>query len=67
MKNLFFILMFLAMFAVLVSLIMGIFSMLKNGDDTDKQKSNKLMRARVILQGVALLLFAIAISMGGSE
>ena len=55
------------MFAVLVSLIMGIFSMLKNGDDTDKQKSNKLMRARVILQGVALLLFAIAISMGGSE
>ena len=58
--NIFFILMLVAMAAVVVSLILGIFVMAKGGE-TSKKYSNKLMQARVTLQGIALLLFALAI------
>ncbi len=60
MANLFFILMLLAMLAVLASLVLGIFVMAKGGE-TSKKYSNKLMQARVTLQGIAILLFALAV------
>ena len=53
------ILMLLAMALVFVSLIAGLFVMAKGGE-LDKKYSNKLMQARVFLQGLALLFFVIA-------
>ncbi len=49
----------LAMFATLGALALGLISMVKGGD-FDKKYSTKLMQARVILQGVALLCLALA-------
>jgi len=46
----------LAMLATLGTLLFGIINMAKGGN---AQRSNKLMRSRVLLQGVALLLFVI--------
>jgi hypothetical protein len=46
---------FIVLFAVLAVLLIGIISMLKGGD-FNKRWSNKLMRARVILQGLAIVL-----------
>lgn len=46
---------FLVLFAVLIVLFIGIISMLKGGE-FNKKWSNKLMRARVILQGLAIAL-----------
>jgi len=60
MSPIFLTLMSLAMFAVVVVLLIGVFGMAKGGD-FNKKYGNKLMRARVILQGVALALFALAI------
>lgn len=60
MSNLFFALTFIAMLAVLASLVMGIFVMAKGGD-LAKKYSNKLMQLRVTLQGIALLCFALAL------
>ena len=48
-----------AMTAVLAVMGLGIFSMAKGGD-FNKKYGNKLMQARVILQGVALALLALA-------
>jgi len=45
----------LVLFAVLIVLFIGIISMLKGGE-FNKKWSNKLMRARVILQGLAIAL-----------
>ena len=45
----------IVLFAVLIVLFLGIISMLKGGD-FNKKWSNKLMRARVILQGLAISL-----------
>ena len=57
--------MLLAMLAVVVSLVLGIFAMTRGGE-ADRKRSNKLMQARVTLQGVALLLFVLAVmSQGG--
>ena len=56
----FLILMSIAMLAVLAVLMLGIFSMAKGGE-FNKKYGNKLMRARVILQGVALALFVLAV------
>ena len=53
-------LMVIAMAAVLASLGVGVFGMAKGGD-FNKKYGNKLMRARVILQGVALIFFVLAI------
>lgn len=49
----------IAMLAVLAVLVVGIFSMIKGGE-FNKKYGNKLMQARVILQGVALALLALA-------
>lgn len=46
----------LAMVATLGTLLFGIINMAKGGNP---QRSNKLMRSRVLLQGAALLLFVI--------
>tara|TARA_B100001758_G_scaffold235696_1_gene236054 strand:+ start:537 stop:746 length:210 start_codon:yes stop_codon:yes gene_type:complete len=46
---------FIVLFSVLLVLFIGIISMLRGGD-FNKRWSNKLMRARVILQGVAIVL-----------
>ncbi len=46
----------LAMVATLVVLGFGVVQMIRGGDP---RRSNKLMQYRVVLQGVALLLFAI--------
>jgi len=45
-----------AMLATLGTLLFGIINMAKGGNP---QRSNKLMRSRVLLQGAALLLFVI--------
>lgn len=63
--NLFSILMILAMIAVLASLTLGLGVMIKGGE-TSKKYSNKLMQARVTLQGIALLLFVLAVMSQGN-
>ncbi len=60
MSQFFFILMALAMLLVLLSLIVGIVGMVKGGE-FNKKYSNKMMRMRVTLQGLALALFVIAV------
>ena len=49
----------IAMVLVVVALFLGLFSMIKGGE-FNKKYGNKLMQARVILQGIALGLIAIA-------
>ncbi len=51
--------MVLAALAVLGVLVVGIISMVRGGE-FNKKYGNKLMRARVILQGVALAMLALA-------
>ena len=59
MGSLFFILMLGAMLAVAASLALGVFYMTREGAEA-RQKSLKMMKVRVYLQGLALLLFALA-------
>ncbi len=49
----------LAMLSVLVVMGLGLFSMVKGGE-FNKKYGNKLMQARVYLQGLALALLALA-------
>ena len=49
----------LALFSVVATLALGIFSMAKGGE-FNKKYGNKFMQARVMLQGTAVLLLAIA-------
>lgn len=56
------ILIIIASLSVLLVLFLGLFAMAKGGE-FNKKYSNKLMQLRVILQAVALVLFAIALSM----
>ncbi len=49
----------LAMIAVLGVLGLGVYAMMKGGE-FNKKYGNTLMRARVILQGLAFALFALA-------
>ena len=51
--------MLLAVLAVLGTLGIGLYSMVKGGD-FNKKHGNKLMQMRVTLQGLALALFALA-------
>ncbi len=51
------------MLAVLAVLFVGIFSMVRGGE-FNRKYGNKLMRARVILQGVAILLFIVVMTAG---
>ena len=60
MNSVFIILMGVAMISTLIVLMIGIGAMLKGGKFNEKY-GNKLMSARVILQGVALLFLALAI------
>ena len=55
----FVILMALAMLGVLVSLFTGLVSMARGGD-FNRRNGNKMMRMRVLLQGLAVLLFVAA-------
>ena len=55
MANLFDILILLAIGAVAVTLLMGIYSLYRGGDFA-RSHSNKLMRLRVALQAVAIIL-----------
>lgn len=52
--------MLVAMFLTVAVLGIGLFGMVKGGEFNTKY-GNKLMRARVFMQGVALALFALAI------
>ena len=49
---------------VVASLVMGVFYMTKEGPEA-RQKSLKMMKMRVYLQGLALLLAALAFMAGG--
>ena len=60
MSGVFIVLIVLAMLAVVASLALGVFFMAKGGED-NKKYANKLMQARVTLQGIALLFFALAL------
>jgi len=57
-EKLFTVLIFAAMGAVLIVLLVGVASMFRGGD-FNRKYSNKLMRLRVLLQALALVLFAI--------
>ena len=58
--------MIIAMVLVLASLAVGLISMIKGGE-FNKKYGNKLMRARVTLQGIALGLFVLAVWSQNSE
>jgi len=60
MSGFFFILMIVAMLAVLGTLAIGLFAMARGGEFNAKY-GNKLMRWRVWLQGLAIALFAVAL------
>ena len=60
MNTLFLLLLAVAMVAVLASLFGGLFFMARGGAN-DARKSNRLMQWRVALQGLALILFALAL------
>jgi hypothetical protein len=60
MSTAFFILMTVAMAAVLGVLMIGVFGMAKGGA-FNKKYGNRLMRARVVLQAVALGFFVLAV------
>lgn len=53
-------LLFVAMGSVVLALCTGLYSMMRGGE-FNKKYGNKLMRARVILQFVALVLFALVL------
>lgn len=59
MNGIFAVLMVLAMLAVLASLFLGLFFMAR-GRGGDATLSNRMMRMRVGLQGLALVLFLLA-------
>lgn len=54
-----------AMLATLAILVVGLIGFARNGEFY-KRNANKLMRARVIGQGIALLIFALMISLLGN-
>ena len=64
MSGLFVVLMVLAMIATLGVLIVGVVSM-ASGGEFHRRNANKLMRARVVMQAVALVFFAIVIFLVG--
>jgi NADH:ubiquinone oxidoreductase subunit 6 (subunit J) len=55
------ILLVLALIGVLIVLGLGVTTMLRGGNP---RRSNKLMQARVLMQGLALLLLAILMLLG---
>jgi hypothetical protein len=59
MRTLLTILVGLALLAVLGTLFAGVIGLVRGNGGGDPMRSNRLMRWRVILQGVALVLFAL--------
>lgn len=59
MRNTFFILMLVAMLGALATLGVGLVGM-ANGGEFNRKYGNKLMQLRVIFQGIALAMFALA-------
>ena len=59
MSSFFIVVMVLAMVSTVGALLIGVLSMIKGGE-FDKKYSNKLMQARVIMQGVALASLVLA-------
>lgn len=53
-----------AMLLTFAVLLMGLVSMVKGGEFNQKY-GNRLMRARVVMQGIALALFALAFMTSG--
>ncbi len=66
MKGFFFALVIIALLITLGVLATGMIAMARGGEFNAKY-GNKLMRARVIAQGVALALFAIAVLVGAND
>jgi len=66
MKTFFFVLVLIAMFITLGVLATGIIGMARGGEFNQKY-GNKLMRARIIAQGAALALFALAVLVGSQD
>ncbi|HSD34286.1 MAG TPA: twin transmembrane helix small protein [Alphaproteobacteria bacterium] len=58
MESLFPIVIVAAMIAAVGALLLGVFSMAKGGE-FNKKYGNTLMRARVVLQGLAIVLFIV--------
>lgn len=52
------------MFATMIILVVGLINFARNGEFYQKH-SNNLMRARVIGQGIALLIFALIMFLAG--
>ncbi|MBI2234023.1 MAG: twin transmembrane helix small protein [Micavibrio aeruginosavorus] len=59
MNSFFLALIIVALLAVVASLALGLFVMVKGGE-VNKKYGNKLMQARIILQAIAIGLFVIA-------
>lgn len=59
MNSFFLVLIIVALLAIVASLALGLFVMVKGGE-VNKKYGNKLMQARIILQAVAIALFVIA-------
>ena len=66
MKTFFFVALLIAMLITLGVLATGIIGMARGGEFNAKY-GNKLMRARVIAQGVALAIFALAVLFGAHD
>ncbi|MDX1710432.1 MAG: twin transmembrane helix small protein [Rhodovibrionaceae bacterium] len=66
MSAFFFVLMGLAMALTLGVLFTGLIAMARGGD-FNRKYSNKLMRMRILAQGLALLFFAVAMLIGTGD
>ena len=64
MNILFFVLMLMAMVLVVLSLFGGLVVMAR-GDEVNARYGNRLMRMRVLFQGMALVFFALAVLSAG--
>jgi hypothetical protein len=60
MSTVFFVLTLTAVLGVVASLFAG-FAVMAKGGETDKKWANKLMQARIVFQGAAVLLFVLAL------
>ncbi len=64
MQTILMILLAITLVGVAASLFAGIFGMAR-GDEFNRKHGNRLMRARVMLQGLALALFVLLLLTGG--
>ncbi|MGB0935774.1 MAG: HIG1 domain-containing protein [Alphaproteobacteria bacterium] len=65
-KTILTILLIVALIAVGITMLRGVFSMFGSGDER-KEKSQGLMQKRVMFQAVALILLAALLFIGGSS